>query len=155
MKAIRDAIVKYAEQYKLKPEIVYGLCKKESAMNPAAIRYEPGYKWLFKPDSVKPKLCSLRTEANMQSCSWGVMQVMGAVFREYGYTDWLTLIPGDIDSQVKYGCLHLHKQLKRFGSMETALSAYNAGSPVIEKNGKFKNQEYVDGVILFSKDYIV
>lgn len=152
MKIILDTILKYAEKYKLNPAIVYGVCKKESTMNPAAIRYEPDYRWLFTPEKVRPKFCSIATETALQKCSWGLMQVMGAVYREYGYTDWLTMITGDIDSQIKYGCQHLAKQVKRFGKIESALSAYNAGSIVLV-NGKFRNQEYVDDVLNLSKGY--
>lgn len=153
MDAIKEAIKKYAEQYKLNPAIVYGVCKKESTMNPAAVRYESGYRWLYKPEVTRPKFCSVSTEANMQSCSWGIMQVMGAVYREYGYTDWLSMVTGDIETQIKYGCMHLAKQLKRFGTIDAALSAYNAGSPIVEKNGKFKNQEYVNEVLSYSREY--
>lgn len=149
---LKVIIEKYALQFKLPPEIIFGVCKKESTLNPAALRYEPAYRWLYKPKDVKPKLCSTATETNMQMCSWGIMQVMGAVFREYGYTDWLTMIPGDLDTQVKYGSMHLARQLKRFGTMDAALSAYNAGHPKVIQ-GKFENQSYVDGVIAYSKEY--
>jgi len=128
------------------PSVVYGVCVKESRLEPAACRYEPHYKWLFQPDSVKPAICSEATEIIMQKISWGLMQVMGAVYRELGYRGWLSEITADVDAQLMYGCLHLADKIGRHG-LRGGLSAYNAGSPTD------KNRGYVDDVLRFAGEW--
>ena len=150
---LKDIIIKYAILYNLKSEIVYGICKQESTFIQSACRYEPNYKWLYKPDKVKPKLCSVDTETIFQKTSWGIMQVMGAVYREYGDTDWLPVILGDIESQIKYGVKHLASLKKRFTEGNDYIAAYNAGSPRKLSSGKYINQEYVDNVLKYSKEF--
>ncbi len=130
----------------LEPAIVYGVCVKESRLEPAACRYEPHYKWLFKPESVKPAICSEATEIIMQKISWGLMQVMGAVYRELGYRGWLSELTADVDAQLMYGCLYLADKIGRHG-LRGGLSAYNAGSPTE------KNRGYVDDVLRFAGEW--
>ena len=151
--SLKEIIIKHAEQHKLIPKIVIGICQQESAFNPVSCRYEKNYKWLYKPDKVKPKLCSLDTETVFQQTSWGIMQVMGAVYREYGYTDWLPVIISDIENQIAYGCKHLANLKKRFPDGLDYIAAYNAGSPRKLSSGKYVNQSYIDGVLEFAENF--
>ena len=148
---IKPFIEKYATKYGLKPEIVFGVCMQESWITPAACRYEPHYRWIVNPSRVKPKTCSQTTEETLQKTSFGVMQVMGAVFREYGFMGWLTEIFVSVDIQLDYGCRHLANKIKQYGE-DKGILAYNSGSP-ITKGGEYVNQEYLDGVRKFSQTY--
>jgi len=150
-----ETIVKYAEQFDIKPEIIYGICMTESNMIQMACRYEKNYKWLFKPEAVKPKLCSVDTERTFQQVSWGVGQVMGAVLREYGYTDWLPVILSDKNLQIMYCVKHLANLKKRFPEGNDYIAAYNAGSPRKLSSGKYVNQEYVQKVLTNAKGWKV
>lgn len=147
-------IIKYhAENYNIPPNILYGICMQESNMQIYACRYEPNYKWLFTPEKVKPKLCSTQTEEIFQKISWGVGQVMGAVLRELGYTDWLPAILSDKNAQIMYGAKHLANLKKRFPNGNDYISAYNQGSPRKTVSGRYVNNEYVSNVLKFSKEF--
>jgi hypothetical protein len=68
-----------------------------------------------------------------QQASWGLMQCMGAVYRERGYK--MNYIPSIIarpDMQIDYGCKHLAAYYKRWGATYGwygVVGAFNAGSP--------------------------
>jgi len=149
---IKPYVEKYARLYGLKPEIVYGVCVQESGLNPYAARFEPNYKWLFRPSKVKPLLCSAVTEETCQKISWGLMQIMGAVFRELGFQGWLTEVLSSIDIQLDYGCRLLSVKINKYGLHDGILS-YNSGSPIKGKDGKFINEHYYEGVIKHSQTY--
>ncbi len=61
--------------------------------------------------------------------SWGLMQVMGAVAREYGFSGRFLSQLCDPAVGLEYGCRHLSILLKRHGTIRAALSAYNSGQP--------------------------
>ena len=77
-----------------------------------------------------------------QQCSWGLMQVMGAVAREQGFSaPYLTQLC-DPAVNLGIGCRHLAKLIKwAKGNIEQALAAYNGG-----KSGNavhpFRNRSY-------------
>ena len=137
---INEAIYKSAETFKLEPSLVMAIVKCESNGDPWAVRYEKGYKWLSTFD-LRPHICSYNTEVVLQQTSFGLMQVMGANFREYGYADWLNKVSSDIAWQLRAGCLMLSQLLRRYKTVDKAISAYNAGSPTDS------NKQYVRKVL--------
>ena len=145
-------IKKFSEIYEIKPEIIFGIVKKESNGDQFACRFEPNYKWLYYPDQVKPISCSLDTEKTLQKISWGLMQVMGAVYREYGYKGWLSIIPGNIEIQLRFGCKHLSNKIEKYGINE-GLLAYNSGSPRKNEEGKYINESYLKDVLKFADEF--
>ena len=149
---MKELIARIAEKHDLDPALVYGVCMKESSLDPLAMRYEPNYRWLITNiDGLKPANCSRDTEMIMQKISWGLMQVMGAVLREYKFAGWLNQISFIPELQLKYGCIHLKKKLARWGTVH-GIAAYNSGTPRF-KEGQLVNQEYVDKVMKFSGQY--
>ncbi len=58
----------------------------------------------------------------------GLMQLMPVTQREVGVED-----PFDPEANVRGGCAYLRRQLDRFGSLELALAAYNAGPGAVMK----------------------
>lgn len=123
-------------------EIVTAVVQTESAFQPWSIRYEPGYSYLHPPDGDFTP-----TERNAQKTSYGVMQVMGAVAREYGHRGWLTELC-DPPVGLEYGCRHLAAYFKRYRNWSEAIAAYNAGSPRRTESGELVNQEYVNKVLM-------
>jgi len=142
---IMSLIKEMADKHSLEAGIVYGVCMQESQLSFLAVRYEPNYRWLWKPKEVKPKICSLETERTLQKMSFGLMQVMGAVFREYGFKGWLTNVVSSPRIQVEYGCKHLAKKIHKYGP-DRGILAYNSGSPRKNTAGKYVNQYYLENV---------
>lgn len=143
---IEAAVAHGWQAYDLDPELVRAVVAVESCGNPYAVRYEPGYRYLFDPPRVRPGGCSVDTETVLQKTSWGLMQVMGAVLRERGYQGWLTAILSDPIAQVEYGCRHLKSLINRWG-IPGGIAAYNAGHPRRDAAGNFVNADYVEKVM--------
>lgn len=141
-----------AEKHGIDPAIVYGVVQQESTGNYVACRFEKNYKWLVTPAKVKPINCSLDTEETLQKMSFGLMQMMGGVFRELGYKDWLSKVLTLPELQLDYGCKFLKKKINRYGLHEGILS-YNSGSPLKHDDGSYKNQYYLDKVLHYSKGF--
>ena len=168
---INDFIGSSALYYKIDEKIVKSIIVVESSGKTYAQRYEPNYIYLWDCKSQKPYMLSNRskipddfyaqakngsamstreTEFHGQKTSWGLMQVMGAVAREYGFDGYLAelCIP---NIGIDYGCRHFSSYVKRYRHSQTALhdaiAAYNAGSAVRMDDGKYRNQVYVDKVL--------
>jgi soluble lytic murein transglycosylase-like protein len=91
-----------AGAHALWPELVCAIVEQESAWNPWALRYEPAFyeryiapfltaRRLDRPDSrlaalTSPGIPDDPTESRARAFSWGLMQVIGQVAREHGFT---------------------------------------------------------------------
>lgn len=77
----------------------------------------------------------IKTESSFQAHALspkgaqGAMQIMPETQEELGLVD-----PFDPEANVMAGCAYLKRQLDRFGSLELALAAYNAGPANVEKH---------------------
>lgn len=123
-------------KHALPPGILRAIAIQESAEMPWAGRYEPGFfRRYLEPYSkanlpgVWPAGVSEATERSWRATSWGLMQVMGEVAREYGFTAPFLSMLCVPEIGVAYGASHLKAKLNKYGNLEDALSAYNAGSP--------------------------
>lgn len=138
---IEQLISSAAHEFDVPRDLVHALCMAESSMNPWAMRYEPTYRWLYgSVDAMSD------TERTGQKISWGLMQIMGAVAREYGFTGWF---PSLCDPAVglKYGVKHIARFYQRHNNWPDAIASYNAGSPRKDAAGRYVNQSYVDTVL--------
>jgi soluble lytic murein transglycosylase-like protein len=70
-----------AEKHSLDPALVCAVIEQESAWDANAIRYEPAFRTRYVAPLGLPA-----TEEVARSISWGLMQVMGQVAREHGFT---------------------------------------------------------------------
>jgi len=133
---------------------IMGIIETESSFNPYACRYEPHYRWIYKPEEFYISYSStVETEIQFQKCSLGLMQLMGAVYRELGYKKPLSAVFEDIDAQISYGIRHFLKFYKKYGTVQAAIAAYNAGSPRKASHGGYVNQGYVDKVVRNSEKW--
>ena len=160
VKKYHHAIKRSSELYKLPITIIAAVIATESAFDRWAIKYEPHYSWLYgddeseKTEAMRKLLAKVddRTEWKSQQFSYGLMQVMGAVAREYGYEGKYLTSLCRASQGLKHGCMHLKIQVKRYsGNVNKGLAAYNAGSARYSDNGKFVNQHYVDTVLMNSE----
>jgi hypothetical protein len=111
--------------------------EKESSGNPLALRLEPTYRW-FYPRGSRPT----GEEFEFQRTSWGLLQIMGATARELGYTvaaqKWpASPLRDDWATALDLGCRYLTRQLRRYGNIRDALSAYNAGHATPDNFGAY------------------
>lgn len=147
--------------------LLAALALTESRGDAAAWRFEAPYRYYWDVVNQKPfrtvsaseragesapgdfpyrtVLSSRDTEWIGQACSWGPLQLMGAVAREYGFRGQFPELCG-WGLGLEYAGMHLLKLrnrfLDRFG-WEGVVAAYNAGSPRKDDAGNWVNAEYV------------
>lgn len=141
-------INKKADEFNLDRALVAAIVKVESAGQARSMRFEPG--WQYPPVNHRAFASNLgiteQTEAVLQKCSFGLMQVMGAVARELGFTGHLIDLC-EPETGLHYGCMKLKKLFERYGSYEPdVIAGYNAGSAIKEPSGMYRNQSYVNKV---------
>lgn len=149
MKNIKKIIQKVSDFYEIDFNLISAMVDVESYYNPLAVRYEAHYNYLSSPHKhCKANKITVDTEITLQRMSFGLMQVMGANIREMGFLGNLVEIPSRPEEGLKYGIIHLKKQLDRYDqSIDDAVSAYNQGNNRKAENGEYENQAYVDKVI--------
>lgn len=137
-----------ANTFGLSQTLIAAICQKESAGNCRAMRYEPGYKWLYEEEYwAKHMGTTVETERELQKFSWGIMQIMGATAREYGFDEQLPVLLNPEDG-IHYGVKFLfHKVQKYNGNTVKAIAAYNAGSARYRESGELVNIGYVQDVL--------
>jgi soluble lytic murein transglycosylase-like protein len=133
----------------VKADLFQAICTHESAMNPFAMRFEPGWKYFYFARETASKLgITEQTENVLQASSHGLCQIMGSVMRELGYLRPLTEVYSDPSLPLIYGAKHLKKYGEKYKTEAEVISAYNAGTPAKTPGGLFVNQKYVDAVSL-------
>ena len=145
-----DHIQRAAKKHSIDPLLMGAIVKQESNGRSDVIRYESHIhqrqNYILKPGDYA-SLCGIsrETEIVMQSCSWGLGQLMGFVLRELGYKACLTNAI-DPDVNLDYMGLKLKELFRRYTKEEEVISAYNAGS-VRMNNGMYVNHKnYVDPI---------
>ena len=142
----KTQIYDVAKSFNLDPTLVAAIVAVESGSHPDKVRYEPGYRWIFKPeDFAKALNITLDTEKVLQSCSWGLMQIMGATARQHGFKEDMPVLCHP-EKNLFYGCKHLKSLVNKYPIQTDAIAAYNAGTPKEMANGKYFNQQYIDKV---------
>lgn len=142
--ALTAIIESHPERGHLTVDCVLAFCTVESSLNPWAYRYEPGYKWLVGTDLTP-------SERTGQMMSWGLMQVMGAVAREYGYIGYFTELCEPAVG-IGYGMRHLRRYWDKHQNWPDTIASYNAGRPV-RVDGRYVNQPYVDKILKWWNTY--
>ncbi len=132
-----------AAAHGLEPALVCAVVEQESAWNPWAVRYEPGFLSRYvAPLYTAGKLSA--TEAYTRSMSWGLMQVMGQVARESGFAGQSLTELCDPETGLEFGCRILAAQLARArGDVAAALLAWNGGA----------NSNYPSEVLARTRNY--
>lgn len=144
---LKDLIVKTAETFRLDANLLTAMIQVESSGNNWKNRHEPAWRYLYEPRAFAEKLyISLDTETVNQSCSWGLLQIMGSVAREQGFTSDLCMLC-DPNTGIYFGAKYLRTLMDKFADEEHVIAAYNAG-PGVKKTdgGMWQNFQYVDKV---------
>lgn len=135
-----------ANHFKLDVDLITAICQVESAFRPFAARYEVNYKWTVAISAHSLRLgITYNTEEILQKTSYGLMQVMGGLARDLGFSRHLgeLYIP---EINLHYGCKYLRKLTDKYGDEDKVISSYNQGSPRMKPSGVFENEVYVDKV---------
>lgn len=113
-----------AEKYGLDGDLVCAIVEQESNWNPWAIRYEPA----FYTHYVEP-LNLGKTESAARATSWGLMQTMGEVAREYGFGGPFLSELCDPEIGLEIGCKYFSAIMGKVGNnVESALLRWNGGA---------------------------
>ena len=123
-----DLARQIACEHKLEPALVCAIIEQESAWNPWAVRYEPAFLSRYvAPLYTAGKIGA--TEAYTRAMSWGLMQVMGQVAREFGFKESSLPELCDPATGIEFGCRILAARLSRArGDVPAALLAWNGGA---------------------------
>jgi len=130
-----------ATDQQLDPALVAAVVEQESSGDPRAVRYERDFYYRY----VIPLNLRDETEGRLRAFSWGLMQIMGQVARELGFTGHLSWL---CEPQVGlvWGCKKLKQCLDESGgSIVKGLMRYNGGAnpsyptQVAEKISKYVN----------------
>jgi len=139
---IQDSANKYGIEFCLLNAIV----ATESGFNSNAIRFEEHYKYLYSVEECAEIVgCTKDTMIMMQRTSWGLCQLMGAVYYEMQGKTWATeLMQPDVN--LKFTCEYVNRLIDRWHlkSPELIYAAYNAGSVRRREWGELVNQKNVD-----------
>jgi len=129
---VRQAIL-IAQQHSLEPALVCAVVEQESSWETHALRYEPAFRTRYvAPLGLSP------TEEIARSISWGLMQVMGQVAREHGFSETFLSALCEPANGLTIGCLVLASKLSTAkGDISRALALWNGGA----------NPNYADAVI--------
>jgi soluble lytic murein transglycosylase-like protein len=113
-----------AAQHSLDPALICAIVEQESAWDPHAIRYEPAFRTRYvAPLGLPP------TEEVARSISWGLMQVMGQVAREHGFTAKSLAALCDPATGLAIGCAVFAAKLRTStNNAEHALALWNGGA---------------------------
>ena len=128
-----------AAEHLLDPALVAAICEQESSWLPTATRFEEGFLHHYvAPLNLPPQ------ESQDRSTSWGLMQIMGQVARELGFTGQFEELLQPMNG-LEWGCKHfLHKLKAAGGDVHKALLLWNGGS----------NHAYPDQVLTRKAKYL-
>ncbi len=119
----RDLIEQNALRFDLRPELVCAVVEQESGWNTWGMRFEPAFYGHYVNADAGDE-----TERVARACSWGLMQVMGQVAREAGFSYAFLSGLCEPSNGLFIGCSVLARKLKLTGgNVDTALLLWNGG----------------------------
>jgi soluble lytic murein transglycosylase-like protein len=134
-----------AQAHGLWPELVCAIVEQESSWNPWALRYEPAfYERYIAPQIARGAIVDV-SESRARAFSWGLMQVMGQVAREYGFTGASLASLCDPAAGLEIGC--------RVFAAKLAAAEGNATRALVLWNGA-GNHDYPASVLARAANYL-
>ena len=129
----RDELISLAREtaraHSIWPELVCAVVEQESSWDCWAMRYEPEFYGRYVAPQLSRGAINGETEARARAFSWGLMQVMGQVAREHGFTAGSLATLCDAAVGVEVGCRVLAAKIAAAESnVERALLLWNGGA---------------------------
>jgi len=170
----RPVVEGVALRHDLEPALVAAFCQKESSWDAHAFNPEPQYIYLWDVQKAAPfraltaaEIASEKPPADwpaprgiprdaewwLQQASIGIMQTMGGVARELGFSGRSLLELCEYEIGLEYGCRKLVALTRRHGTPEDVAAAYNSGAARKNAAGIYVTargesvQPYVDGIM--------
>ncbi len=148
LNSINTLITQYGLLFSIPTTWMQAIITQESQFNTYAIRYEPNYRYTYKPEyyAKASALVSLNTEMMTQKMSWGLAQIMGGLAREQGHNGLMGELL-DPETNIKHLCIRI-KDLRKISVIPDDIFAmFNGGPGAIHKSGgKYSNQSYIDSI---------
>lgn len=142
-----NLIYSKANDFGIPPMLVAAIVYQESRGFVYAVRVEPNFPYLHRPEHfAKYQRITVETEKALQKQSFGLMQIMGGTARWLGFEGALPALYKP-ENNLYWGCKYLAYLKDKYSVTEDFVAAFNAGSPKINKDGSYKNQNYVDSVM--------
>lgn len=142
-----EFFVHICDPYPVSPALLYSIAMIESSLDPNTVRYEPNWRYYYDIKKFADDLdITSQTEHVLQSMSWGLMQVMGTVARELGFTRHLTELINP-HFNVAIAIKKLEELFNKYDNLEDVVSSYNQGNPRKKADGLYMNQNYVNKVL--------
>jgi soluble lytic murein transglycosylase-like protein len=136
-----------ALQHALWPQLVCAIVEQESGWNPWALRYEPAFFARYIQPQLDCRAIAHEGEARARAFSWGLMQVMGQVAREQGFTAASLAALCEPSTGLDIGCRVLAAKLAAAsGNLARALQLWNGGAnpdyaaAVLSRTGNYTAQ---------------
>lgn len=149
---LNPLIDKIAEIHYVDVAWIKAIISQESAWNPFAVRFESAYPYLYHPEIFISPFITMATEINTQKTSWGLGQIMGALYREQGGNGFIPelLIP---EVNLRHIAIRLAELKRKSQDPLYVFAGYNGGFGAMRKqaNGLFPNQKYVTSVASYLK----
>jgi hypothetical protein len=140
-----------SKYFGLDVNLLAAITMQESGGKTWLTRFEQSYIYLMTPAAfAQSRGISEITETTHQKTSWGLMQIMGGVAREQGYTGDLPELARPAVG-LRMACTKMKAIVGKYGVRitEDLVSAWNAGSPKKLPDGTYANQKYVVGVMRY------
>lgn len=136
-----------AEINRLDPNLIAAIISVESSGDTYQIRYEIKFTLRNNPDKfARMNNITEETENLLQSCSIGLMQVLGCTARDLGFSKNLLQLT-DEELGIEYGCKYLAKLFLKYSSLDDIISSYRHGHVSKNSKGDYVNQRYVNKVL--------
>lgn len=141
----RERVETVCKDIGLDPKLMSAIIEVESSWDPWAVRYEPLFSYLSKPNYwANVNRITEASEKTLQKFSWGLGQIMGGTARNLGMTGPITSLC-DVGLNIFWCGTYLKRLMIRYPETPAFISAYNAGSPT------GANQDYVKKVMTILK----
>lgn len=140
---LKEIVRLEAVKSSISTRFIFALIETESDWEPWAVKYEPDYRWTVEDPNLGKFKCSDDTIQTMQSFSYGLCQIMGNHFYDFGFDGFCTqLLDPKLNIMVAIKILEGFEH-KEINSPEELYATYNAGTAMVLPSGRFSNQENV------------
>ena len=144
-------INKYAKQYKIRPELIKAIYKKESDLKTNVMRFEKklkNKKWYNNLLTEKEK------KNNDNFSSVGISQILFGTAKSFGFKGTVYELK-ELDNNTKYSVMYLRFLIDLYYKLDDVLSSYNGGHPLKKRSDKkYRNQYYINKIKKYYRSYL-